>query len=238
MRFERFSLTLCVLLLSVPAWGKQASQSTASPQSASDPQAIAVVQAAITALGGATAIGQAKGWTFQAQMQGESANGSIQYVMSTDVNTGTQAGRNGTRKSAPAIRSHFVPALVGAILLNESQDPDFSFRYAGQAVLDSKSVSVIVFSSGLIQFPSQVWYFDATNLPVQVTFNLQAKIGARQSHFGLVALSDYHLVSGVLYPFRIVTNTPEKLPQIIVVQSVNTSAPASPNEFNGPAGDL
>src|SRR5882762_5391311 len=145
MRSVRSALGLCVLALAIPSWGKQASQNASTPQPASDPQAVAVVQAAITALGGATAIGQAQSWTFQAQMQGSRANGSVEYVMSTDIDTGKFVLPDGTTRPAPAIHSLFVPALVGAILLKESQDPEFSMQYAGLSTQDSKPVTTIVF---------------------------------------------------------------------------------------------
>jgi hypothetical protein len=234
MRFSR-SLPFAFLLLSSSIWAQQ----TPAPAT-QDPQA--VVQAAIKALGGATAIGQPESWTFQAQMQGPRANGSVSYTMSTHTDTGHFVLPDGTARPAPMIHSHFVPALVGLILLKESQDPDFSLQYGGQSTLDSKPVTVvvIVFSAGPIQFPSQIWYFDSTNLPVQVDFRLPAEIGARQSPYGIVAFSDYRSVSGVLYPFRMVAFAPGNgnPPQITTLQSVTLNATASPNEFNGPAGDL
>ena len=237
MRSARFAWFSVFLFLAVPSWGKQAAQQASAPQPTRDPQAVAVVQAAITVLG-ATVIGQAQSWTFQAQMQGARANGSVEYVMSTDTDTGNRVRPDGTTTPAPAIHSLFVSALVGSILLKESQDPEFSLHYGGQSTLDSKPVTVIVFSAGPIQFPSQTWYFDATNLPVEIDFRLPAEIGARQSFYGLVALSDYRSVSGVLYPFRMVAFGQGKPPEIVTVQSVTTNATASPNEFNGPAGDL
>ena len=239
MRSARFGLLLCSLLFSVSTRAQQSatSQQSTPPQQVSDPQAVAVVQAAISALGGATAISQAQSWTFQAQMQGPHANGSVQYVMSTDPDTGKRLRADGTTRPAPATHSLFVPALVGSILLKESQNPEFTIHYSGQTTLDSKPVTVIVFSAGPILFPSQIWYFDAANLPVQIEFRLPAEIGARQSQYGLVALSDYRLVSGVLHPFRMVTFAQGRPREIVTLGSVSTSATATPNEFNGAAGD-
>jgi hypothetical protein len=238
MRSARHAWLFVFLFLTAPSWSKQAPQQASAPQLTSDPQAVAVVQAAITALGGAAALAQAQSWTFQAQMQGPQANRNVDYMISTHTDTGHYVLPDGTTKPAPAIHSHFVPALAGAILLKESQNPKFSLHYAGQSTLDSRPVSVIVFSSGPIQFRAQIWYFDASNLPVQIDFRLSAQIGARQSLYGLVALSDYRSVSGVLYPFQIVSSLPGRPPEIVTVQSVTTSTTAEPNEFNGPAGDL
>ncbi len=236
MRSARFGLLSWLLLLSVPAWCQQGTQATTQP--ASDPQAVAVVQAAITALGGATAIGQAQSWTFQAQTQGPHSNGNIDYTISTDTDTGKRFLRDGTTRPAPAIHSHFVPALVGAILLTESQDPNFSMLYAGASTMDSKPVTAIIFAVGPAKLPAQIWTFDAANLPVQIDFRLPAQIGARESFPFVVALSDYQPVSGVQYPFRIISFVPGKPPEIVTLQSVSASTTAPPNDFNGPGGDL
>jgi hypothetical protein len=222
---------LYILLFSVPIF---AQTTTPAP---GDPRAIVVVQAAIKALGGATAIAEAKSWTFQAQMQGPRANGGVTYSVSTDTDTGRHALRNGTTRPAPSIHSHFVPALVGAILAKESQDAEFSIQYRGVSTLDSQPVTVIVFAVGALA--AQIWYFqNSTGFPVEVDFRLPAEIGARSSFPGLVALSDYRSVSGVLYPFRIVSSVAGKPREIVTLQSVAPGAAASPNEFNGPGGDL
>jgi hypothetical protein len=244
MRFARFGL-FYLLFFVVPVGAQQATLSPGqaqapqpAPQPVSDPQAVAVVQAAITALGGATAIGQAQSWAFQAQMQGPHANGNVDYMISTHTDTGKLVRLDGTTRPAPAIHSHFVPALAGAILLKESQDPNFSMQYAGLSTGDSKPITVIVFMVGKTQFPAQIWTFDAANLPVQIDFRLPAEIGARESFPIVVALSDYRTVSGVLYPFQIVSFLPGKPPEIVTLQSVSTSVTAVPNDYNGPAGDL
>jgi hypothetical protein len=171
-------------------------------------------------------------------MLGLLANGNVDYRISTHTDTGHYVLADGTTRPARAIHSLFVPALAGAILLKESQDPNFSLHYAGQSTLGSKPVSVVEFSAGPIQFPSQIWCFDAANLPVLVDFRLPAEIGARLSFYGVVALSDYRSVSGVLYPFRMVSSVWGQPPQIVTLQSVAPGATVPPNEFNGPAGDL
>jgi len=240
MRSARFGLLLFVLLFNVSIWAQQpASSQQATPaQPTSDPQAIAVVQTAITALGGAAAIGRAQSWTFQAQTQGPHSNGNVDYMISTHTDTGKLVRTDGTTRPAPRIHSHFVPALVGAILLKESQDPEFSMQYAGISTQDSNPVTTIVFTVDQARIPAQIWTFDAANLPIQIDFRLPAEIGARESFPLLVALSDYQPVSGVLYPFQIVTFLPGKPPEAVTLRSVNANATASPNEFNGPAGDL
>jgi hypothetical protein len=162
----------------------------------------------------------------------------VNYMISTHTDTGHYVLADGTTRPAAAIHSHFVPALVGAILLKESQDSKFSLQYGGLSTLDSKPVTFIIFAFGPTKLPAQIWTFDAANLPVQIDFRLPAEIGARQSFPLAVALSDYRPVSGVLYPFQIVTFLPGKPPEIVTLQSVNANVTAPPNDFNGPAGDL
>jgi hypothetical protein len=221
-----------VLLFCVPVLA----QTITSAQG--DPQAIAVVQAAITALGGATAIGQSQSWTFQAQMQGPHANGNVGYMISTDTDSGKFVVANGKTKPAPPISSHFIPALVGAILLKQSQDPKFSILYAGTSTLASGQVTVVVFAIGPTRLPAQIWSFDATNRPVQVDFRVPAQIGARKSFPFLIALSDYRSVSGIFYPFQIVSVVPGKPPEIIALQSLAAATTVPHNDFNGRGGDL
>jgi hypothetical protein len=240
MRLARFGL-LVFLLTGVSVWAQQpASSQQASPtQQASDPQAVAVIQAAITALGGATAIGQAQTWTFQAQTQGPHSNGNVDYVISTDTDTGKRAGPNGTMRAAPPIHSHFVPALVAAILLKQSQDPTLTIQFGGTSTADSRPATTIVFNFTIgPRFPAQIWTFDAANLPVMVDFRASATIGGRASFPFVVALTDYHQVSGVMYPFQITALVPGKPPQVVAVQTIAPSATTATNEFNGPGGDL
>jgi hypothetical protein len=240
MRYTPYGL-LIYLLVSVSAWAQQApsAQQSAAVQPTGDPQAVAVVQAAITALGGATAIGQAQSWTFQAQMQGPHANGNVEYLISTDTDTGKRLLRDGTMRPAPLIHSHFVPALVGAILLKESQDPTFTLQYGGTSTIDSKPVTTVIFNFAVgPKFPAQIWTFDSGSLPVVIDFSAPAEIGARQSFPVVVALSDYRSVSGVLYPYHISSLLPGKLPQIVSVQSLVAATTIVANEFTGQGGDL
>ena len=73
---------------------------------------------------------------------------------------------------------------------------------------------------------AQVWFFDSkTGLPAQIEFNLAAEIGQMRSPLGIVILSNYQPVSGVLYPFEILARIPgSPLPETITVSSVGASA--------------
>ena len=171
-------------------------------------------------------------------MQGPHSNGTVNYLISTDTDTGKTQHADGTTKQAPLIQSHLLPALVAVILLKESKDADFSIKYGGQSSLESKPVTIIVFTIGKAQFPAQIWVFDAANLPVMIDFRSPAEIGARKTYPLVVALSDYRFVSGIMYPFQISTFLPGKPPEIVTLQSLSSGATVVTNDYNGSAGDL
>jgi hypothetical protein len=235
-------MLVCVLLLAIPAWGKQSSQNASASQPASDPQAVAVVQTAITALGGAVAMGQPQGWTFQASLQGPIANGTTSYSLGSDAGAARRTFilPNGKVGRARPIQSLFVPAAIGKVLLNESNDPQFVVTYGGDTVVDSVSVTAVRFS--VVSMPnvvSQVWWFDATTgLPKRVAFIMPAEIGAKTSLPGLIDLSDYRPVSGVLHPFRVVIQLSGRPPEIISIQSAVPSTVAPTSDFDPMSGDL
>jgi hypothetical protein len=240
MRSARSALTVCILLLAIPSWAKQTSQQTPASQSASDPQAVAVVQEAITALGGATSIGQCQNWTFQAQMQGMLANGNVTYTLSGVVPTQPPITVvNGVTKKVKADRSLFVPAVLGYVLLSEFQDQGTHVQFKGQVTLGSEPVTIVTFSDpDLPALPAQEWYFDTvTSLPARVEFQLPTAIGSKVSFTGVVEVSDYRSVGGVLYPFNILTRLERDQSELIVLQSVSPSATTLSNNFNGAAGD-
>jgi hypothetical protein len=230
MRVARPVLVLCTLLLAIPSWGKQPPQGASTPQPASDPQAVAVVQAAITALGGATAIGQAQSWTFQATVRGPMANGNVSYTL----------GWEATPKRARLTQSLFVPAVIAPVLLDESKNSQFVIWYGGTTTIDSKLVTTILFSVvGVPSFTSQTWWFDtATGLPRRVEFQLPAELGSRKSFPGVIDLSNFEVVSGISYPFQIITILGVKPPQVITIQSVSPSTAPPSTSFDPTSGDI
>jgi hypothetical protein len=239
MRSCKMGVLITFLLLGTPLWAQQSSSTATQP--ASDPQAVAVIQAAITALGGAAAIGHPQGWTFQAAIEGPRGNGSVTYAMGWDGGPVNQIKLpNGATKKARPAQSLFIPAAIGAVLLTESRDSSFFMKYSGTTTIDSKPVSEVIFSATVVpSFPSQTWWFDsATSLPVRVEFVLPAEIGSRRSVNGLVELTDYRSVSGVMHPFRIIMYSGTQPPQVITLQSVGPSTTAPPLSFDGASGDL
>src|SRR5947209_4529857 len=120
----RLPLLGSIFLFSISAFAQQTTTTTA----ASDPQAVAVVQAAIMAMGGATAISPFQSWTFQAHAEGRVANGTISEGLAVSVPQNSSLPAGTTAKAPPPWarpRSLFLPALVGAILVKQSQDPSF-----------------------------------------------------------------------------------------------------------------
>jgi hypothetical protein len=205
---------------------------------ASDPQAVTIVQQAINALGGTKAIGLLQSWTFQAQTEGRIANGPISEGLVSSIPAGTTVQ---TPPPWARPRSLFVPALVSAILVNESQDPKFSIKQAAPSPSVPNS-AVVVFSvttkSGT-SVTAQRWYFDSTrNLPMRVEFMLPAKIGLIESFPSVVTLSNYQAIGGVLYPFQIETYLQsENAGETVTLQSVtpSTTVPSASNASPGGA---
>ena len=225
-------LLVCILLLSTPFWAKQSSQVSSTPLPASDPQAVAVVQAAITALGGAAAIGQGQFWDFQGLTDGPLDSGTRPETISAQIPNATIVV-NGVSKPAPKVISSslFLPVLAGAILLQESQDSYFELHLDEPSTMASKPVNVVKFLVTSSHALAQIWVFDAvTGLPARVFFETPAQVGQTKSFRGMVDLSDYRPVSGVLYPFSIVTYVEGKPPEILNLQSLTPSAPTSPSQ--------
>jgi len=218
----RVRFLLSILLFSAPLLA----QTTISAQR--DPQAAMIVQAALTALGGAATISQAQSWAIQAQAAGlEVATKSETFNLSPG--TGTQVVLpNGKAATKPprAYSSSLFPILIAPLLLKESKDKNYTLRYGGQTTVGSEPVAVVSFVlPRILLSTAQTWYFDTTtNLPAQIDFRLPVQIGQVKSVRGVVALSDYRSVSGILYPFSIITTTPGRpLAETIKLQSISPS---------------
>jgi hypothetical protein len=232
MRSARSVLAACILLLAIPSFGKQPPQNTSTPQPASDPQAVAVVQAAITALGGATAIGQSQTWDFQGQLDGPMESGNKDETIKFQL-VNSMIVVNGVSRRAPRIASPslFLPVLVGPLLLQESQDSNYVMHFDGPSTLASNPVTVIRLISTDSRSLAQIWAFDAaTGLPDRVYFELPAQIGQSESFRATVDLSNWRTVSGVQYPFTVLTYM-EGIPrQTLSLQSITPGAAASPSQ--------
>jgi hypothetical protein len=240
---RRLLLSAAFLVLAVSLFGPVSSTSQAAPQNASDPKAQAVVQAAINAMGGATAIGSLQSWTFQAQAEGRIANGAISegLALSSSQNSSLPAGT--TAKAPPPwakLRSLFVPALASAILVKQSPDPNFTLKQAAPSY-SAPNTAVVAFSvmtKAGSSIPAQRWYFDSTtSLPNRIEFILPAAIGPFEAFAGVVTLSNYKAIGGVLYPLQIVTFLQrERAAETITLQSVTPSTAATPSSTASTGG--
>jgi hypothetical protein len=204
------------VLFSMPLFAQTGPQRDAQR----DPQAVAIVEAAITALGGATEIDQAETWSFHGILQGPIAAGTESETITRQT---TPAEGTKLRRVTPSL---FLPALVGAVLLQEFQDEGYGMRYGGTSTLGSETVTSITFSMSDTSEIAQVWLFNNKNLPVRVLFRMPGSIGLTSSFSGAVDLSDYRPVLHGLYPFRIVTSLENKPPEIITLESVSPDASA------------
>ena len=172
-------------------------------------------------------------------MQGLHGNGNTSYTLSGVVSPSqaTSAVNRGTKR-IKASRSFFVPAVLAYVLLNELQSQDYPLKFNGQTSLGAESVTVVTFADPNIPaLPAQRWYFNTTtNLPFRIEFILPAVVGSKISFSGLVEVSNYQAVGGVLYPFNIVTIPDRDQRELLILQSVSPSASTLSNDFN-PVGD-
>ena len=229
-----------------------------------DPQALVVVQAAINALGGATVIGQIQSWTIQGQMQGSDGNnnqsGTViwqkagpEFRMESDTDTGahyvvTGHGKPGSgvgtmTKSLPAhmIRAMFVPPLVGANLLAELQDQNWSIQSGGTALLGSEQTTVINTSSQTNRTDAlvtpQTWYFDSSSgLPVRVEYRLPGVTGPKLFLTAATNFAAYQAVVGALYPFQLTNFRQGNQSNVVTLTSISPNASVASSQFDAPGG--
>jgi len=180
--------------------------------------------------GGATAIGEIQSWTLEGHLEGSVDNGDRTETIET-WNGDTTIILNGSPKLLPRhdMMSPFVPALLGVILLKESLDPTYSIRSARVTTAGPKAVTAVTFSIDSAPLKAtQTWYFDnTTGLPARIELGFPARIGRIQSFPGIVEISDWRIVSGVLYPFRIIMKVPNwSLFEMTTLQSVSTQVVA------------
>ncbi len=238
MRLSRILVVMSILVLCTPLCAQQTQQAIATP--ASDPQAVAVVQAAITALGGATAIGQAQNWDFQGVSNGPIEGENKAETINAQPSKASIMVKGIARPAHRFVTaSPFLPALVGAILLQESQDVNYELHFDGTSTLGTRSVNVVKFLETNSHTIAQIWAFDAiTGLPARVYFVSPAQIGLTKTYRGLVDLSDFRPVSGVLHPFTIVSYKEGQQPETISLQALAPSAAFSGNQTGSTTGGV
>jgi hypothetical protein len=214
----------CVLMFSLPLLAQN------RPVAQRDPQAVTVVQAAITALGGATAIGQHQSWTFQAQMQGPIDNGTASATIDPQATNPSVTINGRSVKTHFIVSSPFVPALMASVLLQLSQDSNYSLQYGGPVSIGSVNAIAVAFTDVTSSKLAHRWLFDpTTGLPTRVEIRFPIPMGQFKSFPGVVDLSDYRTVSGVVYPFQIAERIEGKpFLQTITLQSVVPNSTQTP----------
>jgi hypothetical protein len=222
-----------------------------------DPQAVSIVQSAITAMGG-TAILAIQDCIVQAQAApgGRLISGPVTWrvagaefridapgangTSSLMTGHGKPGMISGTSKAVPTylVQAVFVPVAVASVLAQELANPNMSLRFKDSETLGTESVAVVTTAMEM-NYPDnvvtpQTWYFDtSTNLPVRVEF--RAPDMKRATNFAPTAvdLTNYQSVSGVAYPFKVVSTLNGQTQAVFTVQSVVVNSGIPPSEFDG-----
>ena len=227
-----------------------------------DSQALTVIQNAISALGGATNIGQAKDLKVIAQRQASAASSTpsgkivweaagAEFKSDFPAAKGRSILTSGHGKpvrsvdgvSEPVapyvVHAMFVPSLVGALLLRESQDPNRSFELLPQQP-DNNAVTIIKTYSVVNQSDrvatEQTWYFDSgTGLPMRIEYRFPHPKNPNQFGTTSVDLSNFKPIENVLYPFQIVMSQLGLKMADVTVQSISVNTNLPPQDFDSPA---
>src|SRR6266699_2495549 len=146
-------------------------------------------------------------------------------TFATPTPAGTTVKDPRTPPSRVAVSSLFLPAVLGAILLNETQDQTLFMRSEGTTTFGSATVTVVtVTMTRNAYYDAQRWHFDsATGLPALVVFRLRSWIGLADGFVGMVELSDFRPVRGVVYPFHLEIRVDGWVEtQVVDIQSLNS----------------
>lgn len=130
----------------------------------------------------------------------------------------------------PLLAKFLTDARYAVTLVN-ADDPANSRAVCAQIVQDDASDTVARIVT------VQEWCFDrATFLPLRVKFRLPDNLNA--AHYGeaVIEFTDYRLVGGSLFPFRMVTHEEGQLLAVARVTSVSLNEPISPLEFQSATG--
>ena len=228
------------------------------PAAVRDPQALDVVQKALTAMGG-PAIAVIQDCTVQAQSDAvpgsPTASGTMTWKMAgaeiridAPTPSGTASVMTGHGKpgmingASTALQSYvtqalFVPVAIAPVLAQELANPKMSLRFKDNETLGTVSVAVIM-TALETDYPDnvvtpQTWYFDtSTGLPVRIEF--RAPDIHQPTNFipTAVDLSNFQLVSGVAYPFKVVSSVDGQTQVIFIVQSVIVNSGIAPGTFD------
>jgi len=229
-----------------------------------DTEALAVVQKALAAMGG-PAIAAIQDCTIQAQSDAahgaQAISGTMTWKMagaefridgpgpngtaSVTTGHGKPAIINGATTALPAYVTEalLVPVAIASVLAHELANPNMSLRFKDTETLGNESVMVITTALEM-DYPDnvvtpQTWYFEtATGLPVRVEFRSPDMRQPTNFNRSAVDLSNYKAVSGVAYPFTVVSSVDGQTQVVFTVQSVVVNSGIAPNQFDSTGGAL
>ena len=230
------------------------------PDAVRDPQALDVVQKAITVMGG-PAVAAVQDCTIQAQSDAlpgtPATSGTMtwklagsEFRIDAPIPNGTASVMTGHGKpgmingAATALQSYvteamFVPVAIAPVLAQELANPKMSLRFKDNETLGTVSVAVVT-TALETDYPDnvvtpQTWYFDtSTGLPVRVEFRAPDIHDPLNFIPTAVDLSNFQLISGVAYPFKVVSSVDSQTQVVFIVQSVVVDSGIAPSTFDGP----
>jgi len=256
------ALVLIALLSALPKSLLAQQAAHALPAPSRDPQAVGVIQNAINFLGGPGNIGQVRDCTVVAQRQATSASQSpsgkviweaagSEYKSDSPAPSGRSVLASGHGNpvrmvgsvSAPitshVLRALFVPSLVGALLLREVQDPNYSIAFVSANQGSQTTTTIKIFSvanQSDLAVTQQTWYFDSvTSSPLRVEYRFPDPGDPGRYRNTALDFSSYKSVLGVLYPFQIVMSQGGVKMADVTIQSIIINSNLSAAEFDSPA---
>ncbi len=256
------NLLFVMFLVSLPCFIKAQDQPPISLP-VRHPEAVAAVERAITLMGGRPAIERTIDVIAQGDFQEQSGdmvvNGSFVWKNSgkefryentrngvTQVflsNGGSPAvGVNGKFKRffGHVTLYHLPPHLSALTLVGRLRGAGISISALGLTTLgDRQALRVLMKEDGdpvTEALSSQVWFFEiSSGLPIQVEYRLPDNSNAVRLMTATDQLSDFRSLSGILVPFRLVSNIGNEQ-RVFTVTSITFNTGISPSEFTVPPG--
>jgi hypothetical protein len=202
----------------------------------------ATVQAQSDAASDAQAISGTMTWKMSGaeyRIDGPGPNGTASVM----TGHGKPAMINGPTKALPiyVTQALFVPVAIASVLAQELENPKMSLRFKDTEMLGTESLTVVTTALEM-DYPDnvvtpQTWYFDiATGLPVRVEFRSPDTRQPTNFIPSAVELSNYKAVSGVAYPFTVISTVDGRTQVVFTVQSVVVNSGIAPNQFDSMGG--
>jgi hypothetical protein len=227
-----------------------------------DAQALDVVRKALTAMGG-PAISAIQDCTVQAQSDAapgaQAMSGTMTWKMAGAEFRIDGPGPNGTASVMTGhgkpgmingvatalqpyvIQALFVPVAIAPVLAQELANSKMSLRFKDNETLGTTSVTVVT-TALETDYPDnvvtpQTWYFDtSTGLPVRIDFRSPDTRNPNNFSSSAVDLSNYKAVSGVAYPFTVVSSVDGRTQIVFTVQSVVVNSGIPSTQFDSTGG--